>query len=227
MTSALPTGRINIPPSMTTELPDFTDTINFYEGTKMTDKKTSFAGQVWKTLSVIDVNEHTAKKGGFTYLSWNWAWEILMTHYPESSIVKIKEIKLDDNTVECWVTIKVSDGLNSITRKMWLPVLDYKNKAIALPDASAISNTRMRCMTKCLGLFGLGLYIYQGESLPQALANESLSDEQVAEIEDYIDSTNSNRKAFYKAYGIEHVSDLNVTSYNKALKQFKRKEGTQ
>ena len=40
---------------------------------------------VWKTLSAINVNEHTEKKGNLTYLSWAWAWSALMEHYPDSS----------------------------------------------------------------------------------------------------------------------------------------------
>ena len=49
---------------------------------------------------------------------------------------------------------------------MWLPVMDYKNKAIVTPDTRAVSDTRMRCLTKCLAMYGLGHYIYAGEDLP-------------------------------------------------------------
>ena len=49
---------------------------------------------------------------------------------------------------------------------MWLPVMDYKNKAIVSPDTRAVSDTRMRCLTKCLAMYGLGHYIYAGEDLP-------------------------------------------------------------
>ena len=44
----------------------------------MTNKKS-----VWETLSAINVNEHTEKKNGLTYLSWAWAWGMLKKHYPE------------------------------------------------------------------------------------------------------------------------------------------------
>ena len=49
---------------------------------------------------------------------------------------------------------------------MWLPVMDYKNNAIVSPDTRAVSDTRMRCLTKCLAMYGLGHYIYAGEDLP-------------------------------------------------------------
>ena len=40
---------------------------------------------VWKTLSSIDVNNKTEKKGNLTYLSWAWAWGELMDHYPQAT----------------------------------------------------------------------------------------------------------------------------------------------
>jgi hypothetical protein len=41
------------------------------------------------------------------------------------------------------------------------------NKPIACPDAFDINSARMRCLVKCLAMFGLGHYIYAGESTPQ------------------------------------------------------------
>jgi hypothetical protein len=55
---------------------------------------------------------------------------------------------------------------------MWLPVMDFRHKAIANPDARAISDAKMRCMVKCFALFGLGHYIYAGEDLPPGDDNE-------------------------------------------------------
>jgi len=54
---------------------------------------------------------------------------------------------------------------------MWLPVMDYRHKAIANADSRSISDARMRCLTKCFALFGLGHYIYAGEDTPKASGN--------------------------------------------------------
>jgi hypothetical protein len=51
--------------------------------------------------------------------------------------------------------------------KMQLPVMDNRNNAIANPDARKISDATMRCLAKCIACFGIGLYIYAGEDLPQ------------------------------------------------------------
>jgi len=117
---------------------------------------------VWKTLSAIDCSDKAEKKNGLTYLSWAWAWGIMMEHYPEARYDFLVEERDDANTCTVWCKVTIND----LERMMWLPVMDYKNKAIANPDARAISDTRMRCLTKCLAMFGLGHYIYAGEDLP-------------------------------------------------------------
>ena len=67
--------------------------------------------------------------------------------------------------VNCSVTI------GEVTRDMWLPVMDYRHKAIANADSRSISDARMRCLTKCFALFGLGHYIYAGEDTPKSSNN--------------------------------------------------------
>tara|TARA_Y100000310_G_C20620352_1_gene782948 strand:+ start:649 stop:1347 length:699 start_codon:yes stop_codon:yes gene_type:complete len=128
---------------------------------------------VWNKLSEIDVSNKTEKKGNLTYLSWAWAWGELMKHFP-MAVVEFTEWDYPDATqkdiliypdgtcsVECTLTIE------DISRKMWLPVMDYKNDAIPDPNARQISDAKMRCLVKCISMFGLGHYIYAGEDLPQ------------------------------------------------------------
>ena len=141
---------------------------------------------IWKTLSSIDVNTKTEKKGNLTYLSWAWAWGELMNHfpmatytfteweYPEGQSYVTKDVLIySDGTcsVECELRI------GELARKMWLPVMDYKNQAITNPTARAISDTKMRCLVKCISMFGLGHYIYAGEDLPQSDNNPPVKTE--------------------------------------------------
>ncbi|MGB3465494.1 MAG: DUF1071 domain-containing protein, partial [Cyclobacteriaceae bacterium] len=51
--------------------------------------------------------------------------------------------------------------------EMWLPVLDFRNKAMTNPTMFDVNKSVMRCLTKNLAMFGLGLYIYAGEDLPE------------------------------------------------------------
>jgi len=128
------------------------------------------AKEIWDTLSKINVNGHVEKKNGFSYLSWAWAWGVLMENFPDS---KFSFDKFDggsevfyypDGTAEVRCVLSV----NGIARSMWLPVMDHRNNAITKPNARAINDTKMRCLVKTMALFGLGHYIYAGEDLPAA-----------------------------------------------------------
>jgi len=120
--------------------------------------------EIWNTLSKVDCSEHTESKNGLTYLSWAWAWGMLMNYYPHSKFSILPEEHMQDGTVMCNVEIHIDE----CTRSMWLPVLDYRNKAIVNPSAWNINTTRMRVLTKCIGLYGLGHYIYAGEDIPSS-----------------------------------------------------------
>jgi len=63
-------------------------------------------------------------------------------------------------------SVHVTVSIGNLARSMWLPVMDYKNNAIANPSARQISDAKMRCLVKCIAMFGLGHYIYAGEDLP-------------------------------------------------------------
>ncbi len=147
----------------------------------------SIAAEVWKRLSAINVNEHTEKKANLTYLSWSWAWATLMREYPDSSFSFLDPTVYPDGTMEIRVSVTVRDGEQFVQRECWLPVMDHRNNAIPHPDARKVSDTKMRCLVKCLALHGLGLYIYAGEDIPTAeIESVKAKSEKYREIADYI-----------------------------------------
>ena len=118
-------------------------------------------------LLALNVNEHTEKKNNLTYLSWAWAWAEALKADPSASYrVEMFDGKcyMDINgTAMVWVTVTMFGKPMTCQ----LPVMDYRNKAIPDPDAFQVNTAIMRCLTKCLGLHGLGLYIYAGEDIPE------------------------------------------------------------
>ena len=127
-------------------------------------------------LLKTNVNEHTEKKVNLTYLSWAWAWAEALKADPKASF-KVEmfgdKCFMDINgTAMVWVTVTMFDKPMTCQ----LPVMDHRNKAIVGPDAFQVNTAIMRCMTKALGLHGLGLYIYAGEDLPQGEEPESKID---------------------------------------------------
>lgn len=127
----------------------------------------SFAKEVWETLSQIDVGEHIEKKGKLSYLSWAWAWGTLMKNFPESQYTFNKEGEFPDGSMEVSCRMNICADGKQIERTMWLPVMDHRNNSITNPTSRQISDSRMRCLVKCLAMFGLGHYIYAGEELPE------------------------------------------------------------
>jgi len=118
-------------------------------------------------LLKTNVNEHTEKKNNLTYLSWAWAWAEALKADPKATF-KVEmfgeKCYMDINgTAMVWVTVTMFDKPMTCQ----LPVMDYRNKAIPDPDAFQVNTAIMRCMTKALGLHGLGLYIYAGEDIPE------------------------------------------------------------
>jgi hypothetical protein len=132
-------------------------------------KAQSMSKSVWETLSAIDCNGHTEEKNGFTYLSWAWAWSTLKKHYPNARFEKNGVQYLEDNTalacVHVWIDGEEGSRIESVTE--FLPVLDYKNKPVANPNCFDINSAYQRCLVKCMAYMGLGMYIYQGETINQ------------------------------------------------------------
>ena len=129
-------------------------------------------------LMKINVNEHTEKKNGLTYLSWAWAWQEALKADPTASF-EVKTFMRDqytelpymdvNGTGMVWVTVSMFKQ----PRTCMLPVMDHRNKPIMNPDAFQVNTAIMRCMTKALALHGLGSYIYAGDDLPASDEKEA------------------------------------------------------
>ena len=131
----------------------------------MSEKEYKFK-EVWETLSAIDVNEHTKEKQGLTYLSWAWAWGIMMENYPEFEFSffetenNLPYVSLPDGSAEVRCTVTIGN----LSRTQSLP-LSSGFKPIINPNAFQINTAKQRCLTKCFAIFGLGHYIYAGEDI--------------------------------------------------------------
>ena len=112
-------------------------------------------------LRKINVNEHTEKKGKFTYLSWAWAVDQLLQADPMATWDYQPPMAFGDTLM---VFCSVSAFGKTMTAQ--LPVLNAQNKAIANPDAFAVNTAMQRCLAKAIALHGIGLYIYAGEDIP-------------------------------------------------------------
>ena len=146
-------------------------------------------------LASINVNTKTEKRNGFTYLSWAWAWSEFKKHCPDAQydIVKDPHTNKPYMVDEMGIMVTTRVTTNGETHEMWLPVMDgannaqklvpytykvkeYKNgswtgqfidKTVVPATMFDVNKAIMRCLVKNLAMFGLGIYIYAGEDLPE------------------------------------------------------------
>lgn len=148
-------------------------------------------------LTSLNLSDRTESKNGLSYISWANAWKVFKEVYPTASYRVIRDPNTNlpyfvDPAIGIMVMTEVSaDGL---TYSMWLPVMDGANKAMKKEaytyqvwdktnrkyidkkvDAASmfdINKTLMRCLVKNLSMFGLALYIYAGEDLPESMESQ-------------------------------------------------------
>lgn len=146
---------------------------------------------MFNALNSLDLSDKCEKRENLTYLSWANAWAEFKSAYPSATYKILKNENglpyfYDPNLgIIVFTEITVDD----VTHQMWLPVMDSKNKAMKLQPYTYqvwdnykkaytekivqaasmfdVNKTLMRCLVKNLAMFGLGLYIYSGDDLPE------------------------------------------------------------
>lgn len=206
---------------------------------------------VFATLNDINVNGRTEKKNGLTYLSWAWAWAEVMKAYPDATYEIWKDEQnrpyMYDDNLGYMVFTKVT--IQGQTREMWLPVMDGANRAmkcepytytvksygktvektVAAATMTDINKTVMRCLVKNLAMFGLGLYIYAGEDLPEAedetkkktaeTAESTIKDVEAKALETRLKDAHKSVSTVCKYYGIDSLQAMNYRQYDDACRQ--------
>ena len=206
------------------------------------------SNSVINTLNGINVNEHKEEKNGLSYLSWVWAWAEVKKNYPDAvySIEKFNGLPYvyDENTGYMVYTTVTIEG---ITHEMWLPVMDGANKAmkakpytytvkrygkeeaktVAAATMFDVNKAIMRCLVKNLAMFGLGLYIYAGEDLPEVEQNANQMaypsrDEMLKEVSKSYPEGSKNLAALLGTFGVDSLDkatdEMLMAAYNKVHK---------
>jgi hypothetical protein len=112
-------------------------------------------------------------------LSWAFAWsevkracpdaryDIQATEYDEAlGFMCHTTVTIEGETLEMW--LPVMDGANkSMLKTPYTYKTKYGEKSVEPATTFDINKTIMRCLVKNLAMFGLGLYIFAGEDLPE------------------------------------------------------------
>ncbi|MGJ0550389.1 DUF1071 domain-containing protein [Phocaeicola vulgatus] len=159
---------------------------------------------MFNSLYSLDLNDKLEKRDNdkLSYLSWANAWAEFKAAYPSATyrIIKNPATNLpyfSDPNIGIMVYTEVTVG--GLTYEMWLPVMNGANKAmketpytyqvwdsyqkkhvekvVQAATMFDINKSIMRCLVKNLAMFGLGLYVYAGEDIPEKPADEQPTNE--------------------------------------------------
>lgn len=143
------------------------------------------ADNYFKQLYDIDVRAKTKSKNGLQYLSWAACWSEVKKMFPDATfkiyeqLIKITETvegkSIEREVERPWFDdgntgwVKTGVTINGIEHIEELPIMDFKNKSIVAGNitSSDANKAIQRSLTKACARHGLGLYIYEGEDLPE------------------------------------------------------------
>ena len=121
-----------------------------------------------KTERLAKRNRQTGRTAYLRYLSWANAWAAFKGVYPDGTYRverRADGMPYFEDRRGCMVFTEVT--ANGETHSMWLPVMDSRGDVIAEPTLSDINKSLMRCLTKNIAMFGVGLSVYAGEDVPE------------------------------------------------------------
>lgn len=171
----------------------------------------------FKQLNDINVNGHTEKKNGLTYLAWAFCWAEVKKLFPDANYTIYENAEgwfyhTDGRT--CWVKTGVT--INGIEHIEMLPVMDNRNRSIPAEGVTSfdVNKAIQRSLTKACARHGLGLYIYAGEDLPEA---DKPEDGIGKAIVDAANKTNTLLPDLLKHYGVKRLEELTNEQATDAL----------
>ena len=156
---------------------------------------------IFQTLYDADVTGKVKKKNGLSYISWAAAWAEVKKRYPdatyhvytcqpdpyEETITEYKDgVPVMSRTVKrtpqprpwfddgksAWVEVGVT--INGMEAKETYAIMDFKNNAVKAEQVTSTdaNKAKMRALAKACAQWGLGLYIYEGEDMPEGVKKE-------------------------------------------------------
>lgn len=156
---------------------------------------------IFQTLYDADVTGKVKKKNGLSYISWAAAWAEVKKRYPDATyhVYTCQPEPYEETTTEfkdgvpvmsrtvkrtpqprpwfddgksAWVEVGVT--INGMEAKETYAIMDFKNNAVKADQVTSTdaNKAKMRALAKACAQWGLGLYIYEGEDMPEGVKKE-------------------------------------------------------
>lgn len=152
---------------------------------------------LYTELQGANIKEFTSKKdtgrNKLDYLSWGAAVDFFTKGCHKLNLDWTYSHKFIDmgsrgSFIETIITIMDSENGDTVEKTMTLPCMTITNQAAKDADVTVINKTQMRCLVKCMTLFGLGLSLYLkdfSELDEVKLATAAREEENAKKLADY------------------------------------------
>ena len=202
---------------------------------------------MFERLLSLNVNDKVELKQNQKYLSWTYAWAEFKKACPDASyVVHEHDYGLQYFESPLGIMVKTSVTANGETHSMWLPVMDGANNAMKPQRYSYqvkeyvdrrptgkmiekwveaatmfdVNKAIMRCLVKNIAMFGLGLYVYSGEDMPEIMCIDA---SQITQITKLAAEVGADLMKFNQFFGIQKVSELSAENFDKAIAMLEKK----
>jgi len=145
---------------------------------------------VFDILNAVDVSTKIKTKNGLSYLSWASAWAEVKKKYPDATYKIYPQVMDEGGNTRYWHDdgrtgwVEVGVTVNGQEIVETLAIMDFKNKSIPADQITSVDANKSlkRCLVKACALHGLGLYIYEGEDLPEETSKTIELKEKIKEL---------------------------------------------
>lgn len=145
---------------------------------------------VFDILNAVDVSTKIKTKNGLSYLSWASAWAEVKKKYPDATYKIYPQVMDEGGNTRYWHDdgrtgwVEVGVTVNGQEIIETLAIMDFKNKSIPADQITSVDANKSlkRCLVKACALHGLGLYIYEGEDLPEETSKTIELKEKIKEL---------------------------------------------
>lgn len=145
---------------------------------------------VFDILNAVDVSTKIKTKNGLSYLSWASAWAEVKKKYQDATYKIYPQVMDEGGNTRYWHDdgrtgwVEVGVTVNGQEIIETLAIMDFKNKSIPADQITSVDANKSlkRCLVKACALHGLGLYIYEGEDLPEEASKTIELKEKIKEL---------------------------------------------
>jgi hypothetical protein len=170
---------------------------------------------VFKKLAELDIKSKIEKKGNQDYISWATAWGLVKTHYPKAVRTVYEDTLTGLNYFNDGKTgyVKVGITIEGLEHIDYLPIMNFKNQSIPIESITSmdVNKTIQRSTAKAIAMHGLGLQLWSGEEMIEAVKAPEQKPKEKVELK-----TNDSNWDKVKAY-VEANKSLDLATIVKNL----------